>query len=105
MFRNRVKIINYFYTLCISSKFNYLLLVFADSKKQNNKEYFHFNEVYYLKNFERKKFLELIKNKKIVINLRMHQKPTGSSRNRGTGFRINNLEELKNCYKEKIQIV
>jgi len=89
----------------ISSKFNFLLLAFADSKKENKKEYFHFNEAYYLKNFEKKKFLELIKNKKIVINLRMHQKTSGGSRNHGTGFRINSIEDWMKCYKKKEKII
>jgi len=89
----------------ISTKMKNLLLVFADSKKENGKEYFHYDEAYYLKNFEQKKFLELVKKKKIVVNLRMHQKTTGGSRNRGTGFRIRSTDELILCYKNKIKII
>lgn len=89
----------------VSTKMKNLLLVLADSKKENNTEYFHYTEAYYLKDFEQRKFLELIKKKKIIVNLRMHQKTTGGSRNHGTAFRINNIEELKDCYKEKIPII
>lgn len=88
----------------VSTKMKNLLLVLADSKKENGSEYFHYNEAYYLKGFQQKKFLELIKKKNIVVNLRMHQKTTGGSRNHGTGFRINNIDELKKCYTKKIQI-
>lgn len=89
----------------ISKKMRNLLLVFADSKKENGSEYFFYDEAYYLKDFDRSKFLGLIKNKKIVVNLRMHQKDNGTSRNHGTAFRISSMDELMDCYGAKIQIV
>ena len=84
-----------------SLKLQNLLFVIADSKKVKNKEYFHYSQGIFYEDFIPKKLLELVKNKKIVVNLRMHQKPNGGSRNRGTGFRLTDPSELNNCYRKK----
>lgn len=89
----------------IKLKFINLLLVFADREKRSDGEYFHYNTAYYLQNFKEKRFLELIKEKKIVVDLRMHLKPNGAPRNHGTGFRTKYLDELMNCFERKEQII
>jgi len=68
---------------------------------EHNREYFHFNEFYLLSETSPKKFIEAFKKGFIGIDLRMHLKPNGSVRNRGTGFRIKEIH-LKELY-EKIE--
>jgi len=89
----------------IKLKFVNLLLVFAEREKRSQGEYFHYITAYYLQNFEEKRFLELIKEKKIVVDLRMHLKQNGAPRNHGTGFRTKFLNDLMNCYEKKEQII
>jgi len=89
----------------IKLKFTNLLLVFADREKRNDGEYFHYNEAYYLQNFEEKQFLKLVRAKKIVVDLRMHLKSSGASRNHGTAFRTKFLNDLMNCYEKKERII
>jgi len=84
----------------ISFKLENLLFVIADSKGTRENEFFHYTNAIFYEDFIPTKFLELIENKKIVINLRMHQSPTGGSRNRGTGFRLTDVTELDKCYKK-----
>lgn len=74
------------------SKFNTLFLfVLADSRKnsENNREEFHYNEAYILKETTPESFISAFEESKVVIDLRMHLKPSGKLRNHGTAFRIN----------------
>ena len=88
----------------ISFKLENLLFVIADSKGTRENEFFHYRNAIFYEDFIPTKFLELIENKKIVINLRMHQNPTGGSRNRGTGFRLTDVTELDKCYKKMTRL-
>jgi len=75
-------VIGVFYT-----KLSRVLMVLADTKKEDEKEFFHFNKAFLLYNPDVRKFKEAIKKSIIGIDLRMHLKEEGSVRNRGTGFR------------------
>ncbi len=86
-------------------KFRNLLLVFASRRIKKGREYFHYEKAYYLQNFNEKRFLKLIRDKVLVIDLRMHLKSNGKSRNRGTAFRIRDVPKLKNCYKKVERIL
>ncbi len=86
-------------------KISNLLLVFAERKKEKNSEYFHYDEAYYLTEFNDKRFLDLIENGRIVVDLRMHLKPSGAVRNHGTAFRIINLSDLTSCYGKQEKII
>ena len=85
-------------------KIDNLLLAFADSKKVGETEYFHYNQAYYLSDFDQEKFLNLISSGKIVVDLRMHLKPSGSVRNRGTAFR-GKFQDFKVCYDKQETLV
>ncbi|MBI2583502.1 MAG: hypothetical protein HYW25_02445 [Candidatus Aenigmarchaeota archaeon] len=89
----------------IKFKLGNLLLVFAAKKRKGESEYFHYNEAYYFTNFDEETFFKLIQTARIVVDLRMHLRPTGTVRNHGTAFRIINLENLTSCYKKKETIV
>jgi hypothetical protein len=89
----------------IKLKFRNLLLVLAENKMVEGDEWFHYTQAFYLENFKETRFLEMIKEKKIVVDLRMHLKPSGASRNHGTGFRLRGLLELMKCYAKSERIL
>lgn len=80
------------------TKLERVLFCIADTKRENKKEYFYFNEFYLLSNASSRKFIEAFKNGYIGIDLRMHLKPNGTVRNRGTGFRVKEIY-LKDLYE------
>lgn len=86
------------------AKLSRLLLIIADRKLEQGKEYFHYNEAYLLENPSSRAFLKAFKNSLIGIDLRMHLKESGIVRNRGTAFRIreNALLEL---YEDKRRLL
>jgi hypothetical protein len=63
-------------------------------------EYFHYNEAYLLTDLSAKKFAKLIDEGKMVVEFRMHLKPSGAARNHGTGFRLNE-KHMVDLYEEK----
>jgi len=86
------------------TKLDRLLLIIADSKIEDNTEYFHFNEAYLLENPTPDKFLEAFEKSELMIDLRMHIKTSGGVRNHGTGFRISE-KNLINLYANKRQLI
>lgn len=86
-------------------KFKNLLLVLAERKMLEGIEYFHYYEAFYLQHFKETRFLELIEEKKIVVDLRMHLKTNGASRNHGTGFRTRHLKDLMVCYAKSDKVL
>lgn len=86
------------------TKLGRLLIIFADRKIEDRKEYFHYNEGYLLSNPSSRKFIEAFKNSLIGIDLRMHLKEKGVVRNRGTGFRIKE-KDLLNLYENKMRLL
>lgn len=70
-------------------KMQNVLLAYADRlRNSERKEEFWYKEAYLLTDPDVDKFLELIEQDIIIIDLRMHIKENGSVRNRGTAFRI-----------------
>lgn len=87
-------------TSSLKLKIDNLLLVFADSKRVGETESFHYNEAYYLSDFDQEKFFKLIDSSKIVVDLRMHLKSSGAVRNHGTAFR-GKFQDFKVCYNKQ----
>lgn len=85
-------------------KLHNLCIVYAHSKEEAGKEYFRIEKAIMAKELNDEKFFELIDEGKIKIDLRMHLKETGSSRNRGTAFRVISCNELLKCY-QKVEII
>lgn len=82
------------------TKLGKLLIVIADRKTEQGKEYFHYNEAYLLTEPSARKFIKAFKKSLIGIDIRMHLKESGAVRNRGTAFRIkekNLIELYENC--------
>ncbi|MCY3552573.1 MAG: MvaI/BcnI family restriction endonuclease [Candidatus Poribacteria bacterium] len=66
-----------------------LVIVYADTRiNSEEKEEFWFNEAFYLTQPNEDNLLDLIKQDIIVVDVRMHLKESGSVRNHGTAFRI-----------------
>ena len=86
------------------TKLDRLLLIIADNKIETGKEYFHFNEAYLLENPTPEKFLEGFERNELLIDIRMHLKPSGGVRNHGTGFRISE-KNLMLLYAKKRKLI
>jgi hypothetical protein len=86
------------------TKLDRMLLIFADNKVEDSKEYFHFNEAYLLENPTPEKFLDAFDKSELMIDLRMHLKESGGVRNHGTGFRISE-KNLMHLYERKRRII
>jgi len=70
------------------AKFGRLLLVHADTRRGVNGEEFHFNQANLLSKPDSKTFRDSFLSGKALIDIRMYLKPSGASRNHGTGFRV-----------------
>ena len=73
-----------------------LLIIKAKTKTVKGKEHFWYYEGSILTGCNNRRFFELIKEGKVILDIRMHLKATGKARNHGTGFRMYEryLEEL-----------
>ena len=89
----------------IRLKLNNLCVIYVDSKKEGKSEYFKINHAVLLTGLDENKFFELINQGILKIDLRMHIKQNGKSRNHGTGFRILSFQDLAMCYSKKIEIL
>lgn len=86
------------------TKFNKLILSFADNEFKDGVESFHFNKAFLLSETSSENFKKGLKNGEISIDIRMHIKETGTVRNHGTGFRISK-NKLMNLYKNKNSLI
>mgnify|MGYP001615035162 CR=1 FL=1 len=79
-----------------------LVLVLADSKKKNGKEYFRYKKATLLQELSEESFETLFNDGLIVWEFRMHIKPDGSVRDHGPGFRISKNHISKLYAKSKV---
>jgi len=90
------------------AKMHRVLLVKADSRFINNREEFNYNEAWVLMGFSFERFIKLIENGIVKVELRIGVYPldhrnAGKTHDHGTGFRV--LERnLQDCfaYRDKI---
>lgn len=77
----------------LMSKLSRVLFVIADRQfNANAEEEFLYNEAYILTDPIPRNFINAFKSGKVGIDLRMHLKENGSVRNRGTAFRIKEID-------------
>lgn len=82
----------------LMSKLSRVLFVIADRRFNiNDEEEFFYNEAYILTDPIPRNFINAFKAGKVGIDLRMHLKENGSVRNRGTAFRVKEID-LKDLY-------
>lgn len=84
--------------------FENLLIVFAETKKENGIEFFHYNEAVLLRKLSTSGFKQLINEGLIVWEFRMHIKSSGSIRDHGAGFRLNR-KHIDKLYEKKENIL
>lgn len=73
---------------CLSDKHEKAVFVAAKKTTKNGIDYFHYQEVSYCTNPFIGSFVNLIENGQVILELRMHQKESGTVRNHGTCFRV-----------------
>lgn len=81
-----------------------LLYVKADSKGSGNDEKFWFNEGWLLSGFDFENFLNLLKEAKILVDIRIGQYSNGRPHDHGTGFRVS-PDKLDLCFQHRERIV
>ena len=81
-----------------------LLYVKAESKGRGVNEEFWFDEAWLLSGFNFNNFLRLLKNRVILVDIRIGQYPDGRPHDHGTGFRVF-PDKLDLCFKNKEKII
>jgi hypothetical protein len=89
----------------IKLKLHNLCIVYCDSKKKRDNEYFAVQKAVLVTDLDERAFFNLVRKGFVRIDLRMHMKESGASRNRGTAFRTPNFEELAKCYRNRTEIL
>lgn len=87
------------------SKFPELVMVFADTREKDGREYFHYNKAYHLDGFDSDAFLALMREGIITVDLRMHLKESGANRNHGTAWRINEEHQLDRAFDQRTSLL
>jgi len=82
-----------------------MVMVFAETRKHDGREYFWYNEAYYLSGFDGDSFLNLMRDGVITLDLRMHVKENGNIRNRGTAWRILDEERLDEAFEDRTELM
>jgi hypothetical protein len=85
----------------IRLKLHNLCLVYACSKKEGGQEYFRVEKAVLALSLKEECFFKLVEDGYVKIDLRMHIKSTGASRNHGTGWRLPRWEDLMKCYEKQ----
>ena len=81
-----------------------LLYVKADSRNRGKNEEFHFNEAWLMYGFDFDNFMQLLKEGKILVDIRIGQYPDGKLHDHGTGFRIL-PDKLDLCFSNREKII
>jgi len=107
--KGKGKRLNIFWDMeSLRNKFNEklpaLVYVLADTKIVDGIEYFHFNEVYLLEDFDFELFKKRVRADDIVVDFRMYYRPNGSVRNHGTAFRVK-INKLDDCFSKKTRLI
>ena len=85
----------------LNEKHSEAVFVAAETKGKGMDEQFHFRTVTYCAAPSLERFLQLIEEGDVIVELRMHVKETGIARNHGTAFRVRK-HRLKDLYRTQI---
>ncbi|MFH0766092.1 MAG: MvaI/BcnI family restriction endonuclease [Calditrichota bacterium] len=80
-----------------------LLYVKAEARGQGRSEEFWFNEAWVLSGFSFNRFVKLIKDGIILIDIRIGQYSDGRIHDHGTAFRIK-PDKLDECFKKRLKV-
>ncbi|MBI4727232.1 hypothetical protein HY768_08445 [candidate division TA06 bacterium] len=78
----------------LMTKLTRVLFVIADRRYNEGHEEFHYNEAMILTEPQHRNFIEAFNAGIVGIDLRMHLKENGAVRNRGTAFRIREIDMI-----------
>jgi hypothetical protein len=82
-----------------------LVMVLARTKEVDGREHFLYDEAYHLDGFDGDRFLELMRDGVITLDLRMHLKDNGNIRNRGTAWRIMDDSRLDEAFADRTPLL
>jgi len=88
----------------VERKLPKLLYVKAEARGRASKEEFWFDEAWLLSGFSFNDFLNLLKEKVILVDIRIGQYPDGRTHDHGTGFRVL-PDKLDLCFKNRERIM
>lgn len=72
----------------LAEKLRETVFIGAESRGTGRSEEFHYNSVLYCRDPAVQRFVNLLQDRDVVIEMRMHLKPDGAARNHGTAFRV-----------------
>jgi len=81
-----------------------LLYVKAETRGEGSKEEFWFNEAWLLSGFSFDNFLNMLRERVILVDIRIGQYPDGRSHDHGTGFRVF-PDKLDLCFSHREKIM
>ncbi len=81
-----------------------VLYVKADARGQGADEEFWFNEAWLLSGFDFENFVELLKNRVVLVDIRIGQYPDGRPHDHGTGFRVP-PSKLDLCFSHRERVI
>lgn len=81
-----------------------MLYVKAEARGKDSHEEFWFNEAWLLNGFDFNKFVYLLKEGIILIDIRIGQYPDGRTHDHGTGFRVF-PDKLDLCFSHRDRIM
>ncbi len=84
-------------------KLNYLFVVYANTKKENATEYFHFTKAKIFLNLSFSKFLNQLEKGNIQYDIRIGAYPDGKIHDHGSGFRVKR-DVLDYLYKTNLEL-
>lgn len=87
-----------------TTKMPRLLYVKAETKGYGSNEEFWFNEAWLLSGFEFENLLELLREGRILVDIRIGQSPDGRPHDHGTGFRVH-PEKLELCFSNRNRVL
>jgi len=87
-----------------TTKIPRLLYVKADSRGRGLDEEFWFNEAWLLSGFDFENFLKLLKEGRILVDIRIGQYPDGRPHDHGTGLRVH-PEKLELCFSNRERVL
>lgn len=86
----------------LTEKLSEAVFVAAQTRGTGADEEFHFRTVTYCAKPDVKALLKLIEAGDVILELRMHLKPTGGARNHGTAFRLKK-HRLKDLFAQQVR--
>lgn len=81
-----------------------LVYVLAENRGSKENEEFWFNEAYLFEGFNTQKFIDMLKNGDILIDIRLGVYDDGRTHDHGTGFRIQ-PNRIKDCFTKVTKLL